>query len=283
MRQRVMIAMALPCDPRPADRRRADHGARRHGAGADPRPAARAAARTGLAIILITHDLGIVARDGRRGRGDVCGPGGRARAGARRSSTTRSIPTRCGLLGSIPKIERAAATGCWRSTAPCPAPFALPQAARFHPRCVFADATCAVQDPRCACSATNHRAACIRAPVRSGRDRHERRCSKSRDLARHFRVERRSGARRKTVGVVRAVDGISFTHDRGRDAGARRRVRLRQIDHRAACAAADRPDRRARSGSRAATSPICDRRPLRSCAGGCRSYSRIRSPRSIRA
>ena len=44
MRQRVMIAMALACKPEAPDRRRADHRARRHDPGADPRPAARAAA-----------------------------------------------------------------------------------------------------------------------------------------------------------------------------------------------------------------------------------------------
>ena len=37
MRQRVMIAMALVLQPAAADRRRADHGARRHHPGADPR------------------------------------------------------------------------------------------------------------------------------------------------------------------------------------------------------------------------------------------------------
>ena len=68
MRQRVMIAMALACEPEAADRRRADHRARRHHPGADPRPAARAAdASSGTAIMLITHDLGVVAGDGRRG------------------------------------------------------------------------------------------------------------------------------------------------------------------------------------------------------------------------
>ena len=45
MRQRVMIAMALSCNPAPADRRRADHRARRHHPGADPRPDPRAAGR----------------------------------------------------------------------------------------------------------------------------------------------------------------------------------------------------------------------------------------------
>ena len=39
MRQRVMIAIALAVRPDAAVRRRADHRARRHGAGADPRPA----------------------------------------------------------------------------------------------------------------------------------------------------------------------------------------------------------------------------------------------------
>ena len=43
MRQRVMIAMALSLRPEGADRRRADHGARRDDPGADPRDRARAA------------------------------------------------------------------------------------------------------------------------------------------------------------------------------------------------------------------------------------------------
>ena len=45
LRQRVMIAMALMCEPVADSRRRADHGARRHDPGADPAPARRAAAR----------------------------------------------------------------------------------------------------------------------------------------------------------------------------------------------------------------------------------------------
>ena len=44
MRQRVTIAIALACGPTSAVRRRAHHGARRHRAGPDPRPAAGAAA-----------------------------------------------------------------------------------------------------------------------------------------------------------------------------------------------------------------------------------------------
>ena len=44
MRQRAMIALALSCNPRAADRRRADDRARRDDPGADPGPAAPAAA-----------------------------------------------------------------------------------------------------------------------------------------------------------------------------------------------------------------------------------------------
>ena len=62
MRQRVMIAVALACNPERADRRRADHGAGRDDPGADPRADAGAAsASSAPSILLITHDLGVVA------------------------------------------------------------------------------------------------------------------------------------------------------------------------------------------------------------------------------
>ena len=48
---------------RAADRRRADHGARRHHPGADPRAAAATCSeRLGMAILIITHDLGVSPR-----------------------------------------------------------------------------------------------------------------------------------------------------------------------------------------------------------------------------
>jgi peptide/nickel transport system ATP-binding protein/oligopeptide transport system ATP-binding protein len=46
-----------------------------------------------------------------------------------------------------------------------PAPFDLPQGCRFHPRCVFSEAACTLQDPALRLLAENHSAACIRAPV----------------------------------------------------------------------------------------------------------------------
>ncbi len=61
MRQRVMIAMALDQQPGLADRRRTDDRARRHHSGSDSRPDEASAASYGSAIIMITHDLGVVA------------------------------------------------------------------------------------------------------------------------------------------------------------------------------------------------------------------------------
>ena len=61
MRQRVMIAIALGVRSQAALRRRADDRARRHRAGADPRPAPTQQRERFMAMILVTHDLGVVA------------------------------------------------------------------------------------------------------------------------------------------------------------------------------------------------------------------------------
>ena len=140
MKQRVMIAMALAGEPEPADRRRADHGARRHHPGAGAGPAAHdCSASAAWRMLLITHDLGVVARDGAPRRRDVCRGNGRGGAAASSSSPRPRIPTRTQAVrraarrraarqalatipGSVPPLGRDSA-GC-----------------RFAERCAHVDA-----------------------------------------------------------------------------------------------------------------------------------------------
>ena len=131
-----MIAMALACDPQPADRRRADHRARRHHAGADPRSDARAEGRERRR----DHPDHPRSRRGRRslrrGRGDVCRRDRRARAGRRAVRQRRSIPTpsACSARSrgstAAPRIWRPSRAWCrtWRSP---------PAGCRFAARCPF--------------------------------------------------------------------------------------------------------------------------------------------------
>ena len=163
MRQRVMIAMALACAP---DLLIAD----------EPTTALDVTVQaqildllrelqqqTGMAIILITHDLGIVAEMANEVAVMYAG-----RVVERASGTAifddPQHPYTLGLLGSIPRVEETherllAIEGA------VPAPFALPDGCRFHPRCVFATPDCERQDPPLRDLGGGHLAACLRAPL----------------------------------------------------------------------------------------------------------------------
>jgi peptide/nickel transport system ATP-binding protein len=163
MRQRVMIAMALACAP---DLLIAD----------EPTTALDVTVQaqildllrelqqqTGMAIILITHDLGIVAE-----MADEVAVmyAGRVveRAAAADLFDDPQHPYTLGLLGSIPKIDETR-DRLLAIEGTVPPPFDLPQGCRFHPRCVFAEAACTQEDPPLLEIAPGHRAACIRAPI----------------------------------------------------------------------------------------------------------------------
>ncbi len=163
MRQRVMIAMALACAP---DLLIAD----------EPTTALDVTVQaqildllrdlqqeTGMAIILITHDLGVVAEMADEVAVMYAGRVVERAPGAAIFDDPQH-PYTLGLLGSIPKIEEQrdrllAIEGA------VPPPFALPSGCRFHPRCVFADAVCAAQDPPLRQIDPAHRVACLHAPV----------------------------------------------------------------------------------------------------------------------
>ncbi len=172
MRQRVMIAMALACRPRLliAD---------------EPTTALDVTvqaqildllrelqAETGMSIILITHDLGVVAEMADEVAVMYAGKVVE-RATAAELFRSPQHPYTLGLLGSVPRLdedrERLLAI-----EGSVPPPFALPKGCRFHPRCPFAIEACTraqppleplTEDP-----SSPHWAACIRAPVENTMD-----------------------------------------------------------------------------------------------------------------
>ena len=163
MRQRVMIALALACDPEIliAD---------------EPTTALdvtiqaqildllrRLRAETGMAIMLITHDLGVVAEMADEvivmyaGRIVEQAPVGALFAEPQH-------PYTIGLMGSIPQLhldqDRLAAI-----EGQVPSPTAPPAGCRFHPRCPFVEPECRAAEPPLVEIAPGHLVACRRAPL----------------------------------------------------------------------------------------------------------------------
>jgi len=164
MRQRVMIAMALACDPKlliadePTTALDVTIQAQILDLLRDLRD------RTGAAIMLITHDLGVVAELAHR---VIVMYAGRiveeAPVGLLFSDPQH--PYTLGLLGSIPRLG---SDGDERLTAIegiVPNPYAPPPGCRFSPRCPLADAQCRAEQPVLREIAPGHRSACWKAPL----------------------------------------------------------------------------------------------------------------------
>ena len=221
---------------------------------------------------------------------------GRDRRAARRStrcSRSRSIPTPIGLLGSIPRLDRAARAAGRRSRARCrhrltrSAGLPLRRRAAPSPIARCRERGAAAGRPRSAPGAC-WRACCRRrSPLRTAGQlpvaaSMTRRCSRSRAWSSISRCAR--GCSAAPTRAVRAVDGVSFDARRRRDAGAGRRIGLRQVDRRPAAAAPDRADRGPRPLRRRATCCALDAQATaRAPRATCRSSSRIPTPRSTRA
>ena len=164
MRQRVMIAMALACDPKlliadePTTALDVTIQAQILDLLRDLRE------RTGAAIMLITHDLGVVAELAHR---VIVMYAGRIveEAPVDLLFADPQHPYTLGLLGSIPRLG---SDGDERLTAiegVVPNPYALPPGCRFSPRCPLADEKCRAEQPTLREIAPGHRAACWKAPL----------------------------------------------------------------------------------------------------------------------
>lgn len=161
MRQRVMLAMALACQPQLliAD---------------EPTTAldvtiqaqildllAHLQAKFGMAVLFVTHDLGIVAE--RAQRVAVMYAGRIVEQAATPSLFRQPLhPYTRGLLRSIPRLGTR---GTRLETIPgsVPDPLSLPSGCRFRDRCSHAIPRCAEVDPELATVVDGHAVACIRA------------------------------------------------------------------------------------------------------------------------
>jgi peptide/nickel transport system ATP-binding protein len=163
MRQRVMIAMALACKPQLliADEPTTALDVTIQAQILDLMRMLRE--ETGTAIILITHDLGVVAELA----DDVAVMyAGRVveRASVAALFAQPQHPYTIGLLGSIPRLDieqdRLAAI-----EGQVPNPLAPVSGCRFHPRCPFAIDRCRHEDPPIVNVGNGHEAACWRVPL----------------------------------------------------------------------------------------------------------------------
>ena len=151
MRQRVMIAMALSCDPKVliADEPTTALDVTIQAQILDLMRELQQ--RLGAAIILITHDLGVVAENADR---VVVMYAGRKveEASAKALFENPGHPYTVGLLGSIPNLEVAAHTDTRRARLTeikgmVPSLADLPKGCTFAPRCAYATDECHADYP----------------------------------------------------------------------------------------------------------------------------------------
>ena len=163
MNQRVMIAMALTCNPKlliadePTTALDVTIQAQILDLMRDLRE------RTGTAIILITHDLAVVAELAHR---VVVMYAGRIieEADVEQLFSSPEHPYTVGLLGSIPRLYEEE-DRLFAIDGTVPSPEDMPVGCHFHPRCPLADDVCRQQAPPLNQVTPAHRVACWKAPV----------------------------------------------------------------------------------------------------------------------
>ena len=163
MRQRVMIAMALACNPKLliADEPTTALDVTIQAQILELMRALRE--ELGTAIILITHDLGVIAE---LADDVIVMYAGQVieRCTVPRLFAEPQHPYTIGLLGSIPRLhleqERLSAIEGF-----VPDAAAMPQGCRFHPRCPFSVEKCRREAPPLAEITQNHFVSCWMAPL----------------------------------------------------------------------------------------------------------------------
>jgi peptide/nickel transport system ATP-binding protein len=163
MRQRAMIAMALSCNPKVliADEPTTALDVTIQAQILDLMHRLQQEMRT--AIILITHDLGVVAEVADE---VVVMYAGRIveQAPVRALFEAPQHPYTVGLLGSIPRLQ-GEQRRLVSIKGQVPSPLRLPPGCRFAARCPFADAQCHADSPPLRALGDGHASACWKAPL----------------------------------------------------------------------------------------------------------------------
>ncbi|HEU5355625.1 MAG TPA: ABC transporter ATP-binding protein [Actinocrinis sp.] len=231
MRQRAMIAMAIANDPEViiADEPTTALDVTIQAQILDVLKVAKEA--TGAAIVMITHDLGVVA--GFADRVMVMYAGKPVETGTvDELYYTPRMPYTIGLLGSIPRVDEGVKHALVPIEGNPPSLVNLPTGCPFRPRCPVAVAACATVEPELVPAAgDNHPSAChrrselaagtlsraevfpvpqISEPPSARLPREQRPAVLELDgVHRHFPLTVGAVFKRR-IGTVRAVDGISF-------------------------------------------------------------------------
>ena len=239
MRQRAMIAMAIANDPAVliADEPTTALDVTIQAQVLDVLE--RIQDRTNSSILLITHDLGVVA--GIADRVMVMYAGRQVEIGdVDQTFYDPRHPYTRGLLGSLPRLDRAGSGRLTRIEGQPPSMVFLPSGCAFHPRCVYADldGVCVTQRPEMQVLHSGHASACHFAttldsmtPRDSEADArtHAARAASSSagdagdavlqvdDLVKEFPM--RAGVFGRRTETVKAVSGLSFEITRGRTLG----------------------------------------------------------------
>ena len=238
MRQRVMIAMAIANDPALiiADEPTTALDVTVQAQILDLLQKAREV--TGAAILLITHDLGVVA--GLADRVGVMYAGKLVETGTVDDVFYRPrMPYTLGLLGSLPRPDQSGHQALTPIEGNPPSVVDLPPGCPFAPRCPLRITLCTEQEPGLVPHGDAHAAACHRSdeverrraagenvfspgPIAAttGQSRSDERPAvlSVRDLVKEFPVLRGAVLRRR-VGSLRAVDGVTFDIREGETLG----------------------------------------------------------------
>ncbi|MCV7301395.1 ABC transporter ATP-binding protein [Mycobacterium barrassiae] len=189
---------------------------------------------TGAGVLIITHDLGVVAEFADRALVMYAGRPVEI-ATVEELYRDRRMPYTAGLLGSVPRLDTPQGSRLVPIPGAPPSMAALPPGCPFAPRCPLAIDDCRAAEPDLLEMGPDHTAACIRTDQVAGRSaaqiygvsteppaRTEISDSsvvlRVQDLVKTFQLTKGVVFRRH-VGEVRAVDGVSFELRQGRTLG----------------------------------------------------------------